>query len=151
MQSLVSSLTPNILISFTICLSFVYLRFRIPATTSVIFLLKIRSPVPFRIGKKRTLPDWQKWDHSRLAKRGPFRIDKNGPCRIGKNGILSDWKKWDHSGLAKTGPFRIGKFRILPGWQKWDPSGLAKLGPFQIGKIRTLQVGKIRTLPDWQK
>ena len=64
----------------------------------------------FRIGKNRTLPDWQKWDPSELEKIGPLRIKKMGP-----------------SGLANFGPFRI---ETLPHWQK--------LGPFRIGKTRTL-------------
>ena len=65
--SLVSSLTPNNLIPFTLYLSFVYLSFRIPKTTSIYILIRIRFPVPFRIGKLgsfridkiRILPDWQ--------------------------------------------------------------------------------------------
>ena len=71
---------------------------------------------PFRIGKNRTLPDWQIWDSSGLVKMGPFRIGEN----------------WDPSGLVKMGPFRIG--------ENWDPSGLnpsrlVKMGPFRIVAI----------------
>ena len=63
-----------------------------------LFLLKIRFPVAFRIGKIGTPPG--------LAKIGPFRI--------GKIGTLADWQKKDPSGLAKIGPFQIGKTRTLP-------------------------------------
>ena len=52
MLSLVSSLTPNNLIPFTIYVSFVYLSFRVSTTTSVLFLLKISG----------TLPDLKNWD-----------------------------------------------------------------------------------------
>ena len=75
---------------------------------------------PLRIGKFGTLPDWQKWDPSGLAKLGPFWI--------GKNRSPPDWQKCDPSGLAKIRPFWIGKNKTLP---DWDPCGFAKIA-FQI-------------------
>ena len=52
-----------------------------------------------RIGKIGTLPDWQNWDPSGLAKLGPFWIDKIG--------TLPDW---DPSGFVKIAFQRLSKF-----------------------------------------
>ena len=68
MFSLVSSLTPNNLIPFTIYLSFVYLSFRVSTTTSVLFLLKISG----------FLPDLKNWHPFGLAEIRLFRIVKIG-------------------------------------------------------------------------
>ena len=72
MLSLVPSLSPNILIPFTIYFSFVYLSF----------------------DKNKTPPDWQNWDPSGLAEIGPFRICRIGPLRIGKIETPPDWQNF---------------------------------------------------------
>ena len=55
--------------------------------------LRIGKIGSFRIGKTMTLPEWQKYVPSGLAKTGPFRI-----------GTLPVWQIQDPSGLAKIGP-----------------------------------------------
>ena len=51
------------------------------------------------MGKIKTLPDWQNWDPSGLAKIRPLRI--------GKNKTRPDW---DPSGFVKIASRRLSKF-----------------------------------------
>ena len=133
MQSLVPSLSLNILIFLTTFFSVVPLC--------------VDKIIPLRIDKNRTPPGWQKQDPSGLAKTGPLRIGKMRPLRIGKNKIPPDWQNWDPYRLAKLEPLGIGKIGTPPDWQNWDPSGL---GPLRVCKISFRGLSKFSpdTLPD---
>ena len=90
MQSLVPSLSLNNLIPLTTFFSVVFLTLD---ETIPLRIDKNRTP---RIGKNKTLPDWD-----------PFRLAKLGPLGIGKNKTPPDW---DPSGFVKIASRRLSKF-----------------------------------------